>query len=166
MRHIKRIGIVLALLFAFLGIPALVYAEQLSALFAPGPDAVSSASIEIPAQPSGEYVVLLNRKKHPNTQRDWEAFFSEQPTDVIFEDIVCLTAEGDPAGKALAERYRARLAEHQMTLKSENGLLAVSKAQWGVFDVLILSREAAEAYRLDTVRREDVLWINVKGGAA
>ena len=53
-----------------------------------------------------------------------------------------------------------------MTLKSENGLLAVSKAQWGVFDVLILSREAAEAYRLDTVRREDVLWINVKGGAA
>ena len=159
--------IVLVLLFAFLGIPALAYREQAAALLSGDPDAVSSASLEIPDSPSGSFVVLLNRERHPDTEREWIDFFTEQPTGVIFEDLDCIVIDADSAGIELAERYRARLAENQVTVKHENGLLAVSKAQWGVFDVMILSDEIAKVYGLsEQTLLETVTVIPVEGGAA
>ena len=161
----KRLGhavVVLILLFAFLGIPALKYRGRIAGLIGADVDAVSGASVELPDSPSGRFYVLFNPEKHPDTADVWTDFFTEQPTDVIFEDLDCMVADGDEAAIQLAGRYQARLAENQMTVRRENGLMAVSKVQWGAFDVFVISEEMADAYRLDTVR--DAAWITVTGG--
>ena len=140
----------LAALLLFLGIPGIIYAPRISALLNDRPDAVSSASLELPAQPSGEFLVLLNAAKHPDTLQAWADFFGERDTDVIFEDLHCLVIDSDAAAIALAERFQARLAEHQMTLRRENATLAASRVQWGVFDVLVISGEMAALCSLET----------------
>ena len=163
MKRIAHFVIISASLFIFLGIPALFYAGRLKDIwFSDDPDAVSGASLEIPDQPSGEYIVLLNRSLHRDTLDEWTDFFREEPTGVIFEDLTCITAEGDVNGQQMAKRYQARLAENQMTLKPENALMAVSKAQWGAFDVCVFSREMADAFRLETVESNpDVVFLEM-----
>ena len=115
-----------------------------------GTDAVSGASFTVPDQPSGEFVVILNRSRH-SALEDWTSFFSEQEVGVIMEDLSCATVAGDAAGLQLAQRYQARLAENQMTLRRENGLLLVSKAEHGRYDVIILSKETADAFDYSAV---------------
>ena len=159
MKILEHMGVVLAALFCFLGLPALVYLPKGS-----GVDVVSSASLAVPEQPSGRFVVILNRERHASLE-DWEAFFTERPVGVIMEDIRCVTAAGDTAGLQLAQRYQARLAENQMSLRSENGVLLVSKAELGLYDVVILSRETADALGCAAVyARPDALVLTVEGG--
>ena len=62
MKWMKHAAFVLACLFVTLGIPLLIYSPN---LFSRGLDAVSSASLEIPDQPSGEFLVLINKDRHP-----------------------------------------------------------------------------------------------------
>ncbi len=159
MGALKHAGIVLALLAVFLGLPVLLGGDLERFSPAQEADAVSSASVALPEQPSGRYVVLLNRTLHPDTAEQWRAFFLEQPVDVIMEDLSCLVVDYDAAALQLAERYQARLAEHQMTVRTENDLLTVSKAETGLFDAVILSAELAEAYAL--VPSEEVLVIQI-----
>ena len=142
----KHILIIAAGLAVCFGPPLLVNYPRLAALAGgDGIDAVSSASLEIPDQPSGSFTVLMNRDRHPETAEAWERFFTEQPVDVIMEDLCCLVAEGDIPGEEMAQRCRKRLAENQMKLRRENASLLVSKAEQGLFDVVILSAEM-EAY--------------------
>ena len=110
-----------------------------------GADAVSSASQVAPEQPSGEFLLILNRERHTAVAQ-WKDFFTEKPVEVIMEDLSCAVAKEDGPGLALAQRFQARLAERQMTLRSEEGTLLVSKAEQGIYDLLILSKEAAEAF--------------------
>ena len=148
-KHILSIG---AGLFLFAGIPTLYYRVPLMAMYGSGDvDSVSGASLVAPEQPSGEFLVLINKKLHTETMDDWKAFFNEEPVGVIFEDIKCITADGDVNGSQLAERYRIRLPENQMSVKSENGLMAVSKAQCGLFDVMVLSREMGDVFDIGTL---------------
>lgn len=163
MRRIVHFGIILSSLFIFLGIPAIFYAGRFKAIwFSDAPDAVSGATLEIPDQPSGEYIVLLNRSLHEDTLDEWTSFFMEEPVGVIFEDLTCITAEGDVNGQQMAERYQARLAENQMTMKPENALIAASKAQWGTFDVMVFSKEMADACHLETVHSNpDVSFLEI-----
>ena len=150
MKALKHIGIVVLGLFLCLGLPGLALGD-LGAVFSDGVDAVSSASLELPEQPSGEYVVIVNRDRHPLTLEEWTRFFREETVGVIMEDISCLTAASDPTGIQLAQRYQARLAENQMRLRAEDGLLVVSRAENGLYDVIVLSREAAEAVDFSAV---------------
>ena len=160
MKLLAHIGTVAAALALCLGLPALLWAPRGS-----GTDAVSGASLDIPAQPSGEYIVILNRDRH-DALEDWEKFFTEQEVGVIMEDLSCVTAQGDAAGLQLAQRYQARLAEHQMSLRSENGVLLASKAERGMYDAVILSKEMADAYDYSSVyQRPDALVLAVGGGA-
>lgn len=160
MKLLVHILIVAAALFLCLGLPALVYLPN-----GDGVDAVSGASLDVPDQPSGAFVVILNRERH-RALEDWEAFFTEQEVGVIMEDLRCVTAAGDESGRQLAQRCQARLAENQMSLRSENGVLLVSKAERGLYDVVILSREAADAYDYSAVyARPDALVFAVEGGA-
>jgi len=162
MRVLKHLGVILLALFITLGLPSLFYVDIGGNAET---DAVSSASLAMPEQPSGEFLVLLNTEKHALTRADWEDFFSERPVDVIMEDIACMTVRGDTAGEQLAERYRARLAENQMTLWREDGTLLASRADNGLFDVIVLSREMADVLTFSTsFAREDVLVIPVHGG--
>ena len=158
---IGHIGIIAAGLFLCLVLPGLRYLPAAGTA-----DAVSSASMVVPDQPTGEFVVVLNRERHAATLDQWSDFFLEQPVDVIMEDVSCATVSGDPTGLQLAQRYQARLAENQMQLTGENGTLVVSKAEHGIFDAIILSKEAADAYDYSAVfARPDALVLIVEGGA-
>lgn len=150
MKKLKHIGIVLGALFVILGIPALYYAES-SGFFPGKTDTVSRASFEIPDAPSGEYVIFLNSKKHGDTAEKWAVFFSGGDSGVIMEDVSCLALKGDAGGIKLAERYKARLAENQMRLKTESSLVLAGKAEHGLFDVIVLSKEAEEILKLKEV---------------
>lgn len=159
---IKHAAAILAALFVILGIPALFYADVAS--FS-GEDGISGASLEVPEQPSGQFVVLLNREKHPDTAEAWAAFFLEEPVDVIMEDVSCMTVKGDGAGQQLAERYRARLAENQMSLRREDPVLVLSRVSNGLFDAVVLSSEMADIHRFPSVYdRDDVEVIELHDG--
>ena len=164
MKRLVHFGVVLALLFVTLGVPALAYGVPERLFGAEAPDAVSRASMELPEQPSGNFVILLNADRHRGTAEDWAIFFSGGETDVIMDDVACMTAEGDAAGIQLAERFQARLAENQMTVRQVNGTLLASRADAGVYDVAIVSAEMADALRLSTAcGREGTVAITVQG---
>ena len=158
MKILAHVGIVAAALLVSLCLPAYRYLRGDA-----GADAVSSASLVIPDQPSGEYVVILNRSRHEALE-DWRAFFTEQSVGVIMEDISCLAAASDPTGVQLAQRYMVRLAENQMKLTTENSLLVVSRAENGLYDAIVLSKEMADAVDFSAVyARDDALVITISG---
>ena len=153
-------ALVAGLLFLLAGLPILTHFH----FGADGQDAVSGASIPLPDQPSGDFVVLVNTAAHSGTLDAWRSFFMDEDFPVIFEDIRCLAAEGDPTGQQLAERYLAQLPENQMKLRTENATLLASKAEAGYIDVAIFSREMAEALQL-APDAELVTIIEISGGA-
>ena len=161
MRHAAAVFLAL---FVTLGIPSLAYVD-FSALFGEKVDAVSGASLELPAQPSGNFVILLNRDRHKGTAEEWTTFFSGGETDVIMDDVACVAAQGDAAGIQLAERFRSRLAENQMTVRQVNPTLLASRADAGVYDTVIVSAEMADALTLSTAYgRAETAVITVSGG--
>ena len=166
MSGFRHLLIIITSLFLFLGIPAIANRGLLRSVFGGNSvDALTGATLELPDQPGGEYLVLINKARHTDTLQEWTDFFQEKPVPVIFEDIACITLAADTGGQELAQRYQARLAENQMTVTSEAPLLAMSKAQWGVFDVMVLSEEMADACSAETVRRNpDVAFVPVTGG--
>ena len=166
MKRLMHAGVVLAALFVTLAIPALAYGVPGLLFGTSAPDAVSRASMELPEQPSGNFVILLNTDKHPGTAEDWETFFSGGETDVIMDDVACMAAEGDATGIQLAERFQARLAENQMTVRQVNGTLLASRADAGVYDVVIVSGEMADMLALETAYdRAGTTVVTVRGDA-
>ncbi|MBR6873415.1 MAG: hypothetical protein IKN17_07940 [Ruminococcus sp.] len=165
MRAVRHIVSVTFSLFLMLGLP-FITSDSFERLISPDPDAVTSASV-ITDAPSGEFIVFINRSSHPNKDNlaKWHDFFSGQEVSFILEDITCCTAASDPLGKKLAENYRSRLPENQMTLRTEDAVLMLSKADHGKFDVIVMSAEAAEAYGGESVSSGDVDVIRIKGGA-
>ena len=120
------------------------------------PDAVSSAT----AQPvsagdmSGKYIVFINRGLHDKagTTGDWEKFFSfTDDVPLIMEDITCKVAQLDSEGLDTARKYQARLPENQMKIEQEAGVMLLSKAELGRFDVMIMSEAAAKSYSAQTL---------------
>lgn len=128
-----------------------------------GTDAVSSATVIIDA-PSGDYLVLLNLEKHPDMENRqfWLDFFSGAEVTYCFEDISCLVARSDSSALTMAQSLQSRLAEHQMTIRTEDMTLLLSKADYGKFDVIILSKEMAEHYHAQTAVRSGVTDILVR----
>ena len=104
-----------------------------------GADAVSSASVILDA-PSGNFVVLLNGARHQryDNARDWAAFFRGESL-VMMDDVDCLVAESDDSAFEMADSYRSRLPENQMRLRREDGLMMVSRAEVGGYDVIVIS---------------------------
>ena len=120
------------------------------------PDAVSSAT----AQPvsagdmSGKYMVFINRGLHDKagTTGDWEKFFSfSDDVPLIMEDITCKVAQFDSEGLDTARKYQARLPENQMKIEQEAGVMLLSKAELGRFDMMIMSEAAAKSYSAQTL---------------
>ena len=147
---IKHIGITAVSILIILGIPLLL-TGRLPSLFSDRPDAVSSASV-ILDEPSGQYYVLVNKALHSDEEklRDWVTFFSGGDVLYIFEDIACSVAASDAGGMDMANSFRSRLPEHQMQIKSEDAVLLASRADHGLYDVMILSRECADQYGIST----------------
>ena len=163
MRMIRHIIVVAVLLALLAGIPALAtgYPQRLAS----GADAISSATVVL-EQPSGAYVVLINRDRHKNNEnlKVWEEFFSGKEISFLFEDISCVTADTDPVGLELARSFQSRLPENQMALRTENITLMLSKLDYGYFDVILMSREIYEAYLPDDMKgRSHVLVVRSEG---
>ena len=164
-KAVRHIAVVVLALSLTLGIPVAMSVD-ISALFSAKEqaDAVSSATMPLPEQPSGEFVVLLNRQKHTDTIAQWQLFFSGGDAGVIMSDVDCRVAQSDTSAMQLARRYQLRLPENQMQLKAENGLLLISKAEVGLFDAIVMSKEMAERYQVATLSQQpDILFFSVKG---
>ena len=140
MRMARHILIVAAALFLLIGVP--VIASGYPGRLASGTDVISSATVIID-QPSGGYVVLINRDRHPDAGKLtlWDTFFSGGEIDYIFEDISCMAAASDEMGIEVAKSFMSRLPENQMTLSTVDTTLLLSKAYYGSFDIIIMSRE-------------------------
>lgn len=157
--------LILTGVFLTLGLP-FIRTDYFSALVS-GVDAVTSASV-ILDQPSGEYVILINRALHSDAENleDWITFFEGGDILYIFEDIACSVAKGDSGGEDMAKSFQSRLPENQMSLQTEDATLLMSRADCGKFDIIILSKEYAEAYQASTAYGENVEVIEITGGDA
>ena len=146
MIYLKHISLTLLALILLVAVPILSNFD-LSASQG-DVDTNSSASIELPDSPSGEFVLIINNQLHQKTMNDWRSFFNDDEFVVIFEDIQCLVAEGDLTAQQMAERFQAQLPENQMRLRTINPTLLVSKIENGYIDIAVLSTEMAEALKL------------------
>ncbi len=151
------VSLILSLLIV--GVPFCVYFDVFSKK---EPDAVSQATMALPERPSGECVVLIKTSLHEDTIDEWRSFFGGEYA-VIFDDIHCLAADGDAAGIQFAERYRAQLPENQMTVRTENAALLVSKAEQGAIDAAVFSKEMADALELEAPEGVTVFYISSDG---
>lgn len=145
MKYFRHIIIVISLLVLLVGIP--VYATGYVQRKLSGVDSISSASVII-EQPSGEYVVLINKDYHHNADNldTWCKFFRGEEIDYLFEDISLVVADNDSAGIELSKSFQSRLPENQMSIRTEDATLMLSKAYYGKFDVLLMSKEIFEAF--------------------
>ncbi len=131
------------------------------------PDAVSSATAKpvSAGDMSGKYIVFINRELHDKagTTGDWEKFFSfSDDVPLIMEDITCKVAQLDSEGLDTARKYQARLPENQMKIEQEAGVMLLSKAELGRFDVMIMSEAAAKSYSAQTLYdKENILTIKM-----
>lgn len=137
--------IILAALFVLEGLPVLSTGYIQNKLS--GVDAVSAATVIID-QPSGAYVVLINKDRHLNADNleTWQTFFKGEEIGILFEDISCTVADMDVSGLDMAQSFQSRLPENQMTLRKEDITLMLSKASCGLFDVIMMSKEVYDAY--------------------
>ena len=144
--HILTVGILAAV---FLAIP-LGSSGAFSALAGGGVDAVSSATT-ILAAPSAHCTIYINPGEHPDKSvlADWETFFSGKDAPLIMEDISCVALEGDATGIEMAQSLQSRLPENRMKLRIEQGVLALSKAEAGRYDTMVISDDMAAALGAD-----------------
>ncbi|MBR1937882.1 MAG: hypothetical protein IJ836_02870 [Spirochaetales bacterium] len=115
-------------------------------------DAVSSASLALPDQPSGVYFVIMNRDLHGKNMKEWKSFFSDDEFAVIFDDVSCLVAFSDNDAFTLSQRYQAQLPENQMRVREMNPVLLASKVENGIVDMAVFSEGMASALKLDLER--------------
>jgi hypothetical protein len=155
-------GIVLAGVLLLLGIPFFTTDYFKTMLNKEDMDAVSSASVTI-AQPSGEYIVLINEDMHDNEENlnTWINFFNGEEITYLFEDIACSVAKGDAGALTMAQSFQSRLPEKQMSIQTEDATLLMSRADNGKYDIIIASKEYAESYDLDTAYGENAKLINI-----
>lgn len=165
MKMIRHILIVCISILIIMGIP-LFFTSGFQKWLNNDPDALSSASV-ILDQPSGNYVIFINEAVHPNKENleTWKKFFKGEEISFLFEDITCYIATGDGPGLMMAQSYQSRLPANQMILKMEDGTLMISKAEHGIFDIMILSKEMADNLHVETLDMNSVIRIDVKGEA-
>lgn len=168
-RILLHTAVICAGVFATLVLPFLT-TDYFSRLVS-GTDAITSATVVLD-QPSGNYVVLVNRALHTDEDnlRDWITFFEGGEITYIFEDISCSVGEGDAAGLAMAQSFQSRLPENQMTIQRENAAMLASRVDYGRYDIVIMSAEFAESYQIPwsdnetAAVRENMEIIELKGG--
>jgi hypothetical protein len=105
----KHTLLVLMGVMLLLGLPFLT-TDYAQSLIAGTVDAISSASVFID-QPSGNYIVLINRTMHINQENldTWVRFFSGEEISYLFEDISCSVISGDSGALTMAQSFQSRL---------------------------------------------------------
>lgn len=163
---VRHIAVFAAAIALMLGLPFFTsdyYKARVS-----GSDAVTGASAALDA-PSGEYVVLINKDKHTDESALslWQEFFETGESEElysVFEDLSCTVASSDAAGLEMAKSFQSRLPENQMSIKTEDGILMLSKAEHGRFDVIVMSKEFFDKNSGERIERKaNAELISVKG---
>ena len=136
-RHVLR---TVAIVSFVAGIPLLSAVYKNGGLG--GLDATSAATTVID-KPEGGYVVLLNKRRHTDEDKlkTWETFFEGKEIGVLFDDLSCMVADGDAFGLEVAGSFQSRLPENQMTVRTENRALLISKVSCGLYDCVLMSQE-------------------------
>ncbi len=162
MKLLRHVIVVLAALFLIVGLPVIRsgYLERLLS----GADTIASATVIID-QPSGGYVVFINKDLHTDTDNlaVWEDFFSGKEIGFLFEDIDCVVADTDPAGLELAKSFQSRLPENQMSLRTEDATLLLSKAYYGRYDTILFSKEFCDGYNAEKMAADETDIIESEG---
>ncbi len=92
--------------------------------------------------------------------------------DALRHGAVCLSSiflllgsvpKGDQGAVSMARSFQSRLPENQMKLHTENASLLCSQADNGLFDIRILSREYADAYRAESAHSDEVQVLALTG---
>ena len=164
MRGLKRIVLPLVIIIVFAVIPSVAAGVPHALFGGASEDAVSSASVILDA-PSGSFAVIINRDVHNDSEtlKLWEQFFRGEEVPVIMEDVVCAVPKGDAAGLEFARSLQSRLPENQMKIETEEALMLASKAEYGGFDVIIVSREMADAYSFGRIYDRDFSLVVLTG---
>ena len=153
MRHnnvFVHIAIVVLGILMIIGIPFCATDYFKNMINGEGEEATSSATVVVD-MPSGEYVVLINKDKHPDDNKlsSWVSFFKGEEVSYIMEDINCMAAEADEGALKTADSYISRLAENQMSLRVEESTFMLSKIRYNIFDTVIMSKEFYDVYVVD-----------------
>jgi len=154
LNFLKHTGIIAAAVVLIVALP-LWCTGYFDRLLSGSADAVSSASVVLD-QPAGNYVILINKELHPDeeTLNDWIRFFrssdEEEELAVIFEDLACSVAAMDAEGVEMANSLCSQLPENQKKIRKEDASLLMSRADEGLFDVIIMSKEFADSYHAET----------------
>ena len=67
----------------------------------------------------------------------------------------------DAAALEMARSLQSRLSVHQMTVRQEDATLLLSKADHGRFQVLLMSREAADRNHAETAVHGEVIALQI-----
>jgi len=154
-RIVLHIVTVVGALVASLLMGGFVAGVDYNTLFKPV-DLVTSATEMIDA-PSGDFDIFINRRIHtdPEVLGHWVEFFKGNDVPLIMEDVSCTVSTGDMAGLEMAESLASRLPANQMKIRVENGTIAISKAEYGRFDVIVLSAETADALDVSKLSQDE-----------
>ena len=166
MRAVRHIAVFVIAMALMLGLP--FFTSDYFKARVNGADAVTGATTALDA-PSGEYVVVINLDKHTDQAAldCWREFFETGECEElysVFEDLSCTVSSGDPTGLEMAKSFQSRLPENQMTLRTEDGIMMLSKAEKGRFDVIVMSKEFCDKNSGSRITdRTNALLLNVKG---
>ena len=157
-----HIAIVAAGIFVLLGVPFMNTA-YFAELMRGQTDAVTSPSVILP-EPSGSYVVMINKALHKDEAKlaEWEKFFRGEEVGVIFEDISCSCVSIDSSAVEMATSLMTRLPENQMKGQTEDPTMVLSRADHGKYDVILLSKEIADMFHAETAENGDCLRFDVQ----
>jgi hypothetical protein len=164
----KRILVLLVLL----GVVLLFFGSISSGAL--GVDALSGATRRHKAErmkstdDAGGYVMVLNQETLGEGAARLLDVMNGETKSLEGQSYRCTIPAQDKKTQAEAERIAAlvREAGGTFTVTSEDTLLAVSKAEYGAFEVLLLPQQEGEDYTVSTLYEKEgteVLWI---GGAS
>ncbi|MBR6400665.1 MAG: hypothetical protein IKS17_05525 [Firmicutes bacterium] len=109
--------------------------------FKKGPDALTSATVKDTGERvtlsgvSGNYTVIVNKDRVPESILGYFSGREKRPV----AEIVCHIPKGDQKAREFALQMTDKAVE-------EDPMLLLSKAEYGEFDILILSKKTADKY--------------------
>lgn len=142
---IVHIAWVLALVSVFLAVGAWSSGFDVGLLAYQG--VVEGGAPATAVEEAQSYVIFLNTQAHPDAaeRAGWVSLFAGDDASAVTGEATCLTAAGDDGATNLALRLAERLEPGQLTVKMDDPMLAVSKAEVGRFDILAMTAGMAEA---------------------
>ncbi len=109
--------------------------------FKNGPDALTSATVKNTAEKvtvsgvSGNYTVIINKNRVAENVLNYFLGTQDRPKD----EIVCHISADDKKARELALQMTDKIVE-------ADAMLLLSKAEYGNFDILIMSKKTADKY--------------------